>query len=82
MKNIQKAIRYLRKNGLRKMLFAVMERLLQNQKEHYSFELPGEDILSAQRAYSFANKNSISIVVPAYETKPEYLKILVIFLHL
>jgi len=77
MKNIQKAIRYLRKNGLRKMLFAVMERLLQNQKEHYSFELPGEDILSAQRAYSFANKKIISIVVPAYETKPEYLKILV-----
>ncbi len=77
MKNIQKAIRYLKKNGMKKMLPVAIERFLQNRKETYTYQQPDQLHLAAQRAHSFLKPEKISVVVPAFETKAEYLKTLI-----
>ncbi|MDD2969981.1 MAG: glycosyltransferase [Lachnospiraceae bacterium] len=77
MKNIQKAIRFMKKNGISNMIPAAMERLLQQKNETYQFHLPEESVLERQRQTIFKKNKLISIVVPAYETHPDYLRMLV-----
>ena len=76
MKNIQKALRFMKKNGISNMIPAAVERLLQKKNDTYRFCAPKENILEEQRNTVFTNNRCISIVVPAYETHPVYLKML------
>lgn len=75
MGNLKKAIRYAGKNGLMDMIYTAIERK-QQLKEKYVFEPIGEAELEKQKKVA-KNTIKISILVPAYETKTEYLEALI-----
>lgn len=73
-----KTLNYLKRNGVKNTYYAVMERLSPGGMADYSkytYQAPDEDILKAQRESWQERKNplTISLVVPAYETKQAYL---------
>lgn len=74
--NLKKTIYYLRRNGLKRTWHAVRERLEERRRPPYVWERPSEAELEAQRGRwereGFAV--TFSILVPAYRTKPEYLR--------
>lgn len=74
--NLKKAYYYLKKNGLHAALFAVRERLAGSPYDDYTYMAPDEDKLDRQRrdSASVTNPVTISILVPAYNTNPIYLK--------
>lgn len=76
LSNLKKTYYYLRKNGCRSAFFAAMERLQKQPYEDYRYEKPSGEELYRQKSHSFENAVTFSILVPAYETKPEYLKAL------
>ncbi len=70
-----KTLNYLRRNGFRKTLTAVNERLKSHYGEDYQYVLPSESELVSQRETCVLWKGpKISILVPAYETAAVYLK--------
>ena len=70
-----KTIHYLRRNGLRKTLVAVNERLKSHYGADYRYVLPSEDELRSQRETCVLwEEPRISILVPAYETPEAYLR--------
>ncbi|MCM1251928.1 MAG: glycosyltransferase [Clostridium sp.] len=71
--NIKKTIRYLQKNGLKHTFYAARERVEEEKKAVYVYQKPDGECLKAQRADSEKLPYRISIVVPAYETKEEFL---------
>ena len=71
LSNLKKTWYYLQKNGIRNAVWAVLERIGQEQ-EVYTWQEPDEKTLSFQREYSASLR--ISIVVPAYRTKKEHLE--------
>lgn len=76
--NVIKTLNYMKRNGIRKAVGLVKERLTAHYDVDYSFqELPTE-VLQEQRKASkqFDCQPLISIVVPAYETKPEFMEAL------
>ena len=66
LSNLKKTWYYLQKNGIRNAVWAVLERIGQEQ-EVYTWQEPDEKTLSFQREHSASFR--ISIVVPAYRTK-------------
>lgn len=66
LSNLKKTWYYLQKNGIRNAVWAVLERIGQEQ-EVYTWQEPDEKTLSFQREHSASLR--ISIVVPAYRTK-------------
>ena len=73
--NLRKTYYYLKKNGLKNAYYAALERLLSNRDRVYRYEEPAEETLRRQRAEEISQKAlSFSILVPAYETRPEHLK--------
>lgn len=72
--NIKKTIRYCRKNGWKKAFFAAAERIRKGELDQYvPIQLSQKEIAKQKEAkWMYAGK--ISILVPAYETKKEYLK--------
>ena len=75
--NIKKTWYYLQKNGIAETYYAVKERLYAKNSDlypdkGYRFEPVSEAELDRQRRVSFTNKYSFSILVPMYETKPEF----------
>lgn len=74
MGNWKKAVHYAARNGIVDMIYTAVERK-QQLKETYHYQPVGDDILEKQR--SEEGKLKISILVPAYETKPEYMEALV-----
>lgn len=74
--NLKKVIYYCRRNGLRKTWYAVLERLEEKSRLPYRWVPPSRAELETQRSRWEANgfPVSFSILVPAYRTKPEYLK--------
>ena len=68
LSNLKKTWYYLQKNGIRNAVWAVLERIGQEQ-EVYTWQEPDEKTLSFQREHSASLR--ISIVVPAYRTKKE-----------
>lgn len=66
----------MKRNGIRKTWYAVLERLAERKQPSYTWNAPGEMEETAQcrewEEKGFTVK--FSIVVPAYRTKPEYLK--------
>mgnify|MGYP000119857944 CR=1 FL=1 len=71
LSNLKKTWYYLQKNGIRNAVWAVLERIGQEQ-EVYTWQEPEEKTLSFQREHCASLR--ISIVVPAYRTKKEHLE--------
>lgn len=74
--NIRKTINYLRKNGVKQAYYAAMERI-EEKNSDYIYEEPPKVLLLKQKEASRKLPYKFSIVVPAYETKEEYLRELI-----
>ena len=72
--NLKKTVRYLKKNGISHAYYAAKERIEEEKKEHYHYAEPSGTVLEAQRRESATCQYLFSIVVPAYETKEEFLR--------
>lgn len=72
--NIKKTINYLRKNGIKHTYYAMRERIEEEKKADYIYEEPAGAVLAAQREGWKNFPYRFSIVVPAYETREEYLE--------
>ncbi|HBA49677.1 MAG TPA: hypothetical protein DCZ91_18155 [Lachnospiraceae bacterium] len=77
--NLKKTIYYLKRNGLKRTWYAVRERLDEKKQLPYLWTPPSETELENQRRQWEEKGFStvFSILVPAYRTKPEYLKELI-----
>lgn len=71
--NSKKAIRYLKKNGLPSTYYAIKERLLRKETPYVFVDVSQQEY-SRQCNTIFEYEPLISILVPAYETKPEHLR--------
>lgn len=77
--SVKKTIYYLKRNGVKKTWHAVRERLEERRKPPYIWVPLPETELEAQRT-GWEEKGftvRFSILVPAYRTKPEYLRELI-----
>lgn len=72
--NLRKTYYYFKKNGLKNAFYAAVERVLDQNGKNYRYEAPSEDELARQREESAKYSYVFSILVPAYETKAEYLR--------
>lgn len=75
--NIRKTVNYLRKNGIKHAYYAAMERIEEEKKSDYIYEEPPKRLLLKQKEAAGKLSYKFSIVVPAYETKEEYLRELI-----
>lgn len=80
--NIKKTWYYLQKNGIANTYYAVAERLYARKSDlypdkGYQYEPVPEAELNRQCSVSFTNKYRFSILVPMYETKPEFAKAMI-----
>lgn len=77
--NLKKTVYYLKRNGLKRTWYAVRERLDEKKQPPYLWTQPSETELGNQRRQWEEKGFStvFSILVPAYRTKPEYLKELI-----
>ncbi len=73
---IKKTFRYAKRNGWRSAFYAAAERLGQ-RKNRYLYEPPSGEVLAAQRTRIWEITPKISILVPAFETKEEFLSALI-----
>ena len=86
VQNGRKAWYYLKKNGIKSAFLAVWERLEERKQPPYVYTAPGQEELKLQRrqAQQMQEQNSpvrFSVLVPAYETKKEYLTALLDSVH-
>lgn len=72
--NLKKTLNYLKKNGIKQAYYAARERVETEKADDYHFENPDSDELFAQKEESSCFQTRFSILVPAYETKEEYLR--------
>lgn len=77
--NIERGIRYLKRNGISETLYKATERLSRDEDEAdyetwLSVHLPDEEELKRQRSTVFRKRYKISILVPAYESSPVFLR--------
>ncbi len=77
--NITKGLQYLKRNGVKKTLYQTLERMEDNKKgddyrETFLRTRPGAEALEAQRKETYTHPYKISILVPAYETDPVFLR--------
>lgn len=73
MLNLKKTIRYFKKNGLYEVYHTAREQLAKKSQETYTYQGISEETAKKQRSESFQKPCKISVIVPAYETKEEYL---------
>ncbi len=74
LSNLKKTYYYLKRNGLRAALVAIQERTRTSYYADYSYQEPEEEELKRQREKEWKNPVRFSILVPAYETKQEFLR--------
>lgn len=72
--NLKKTLSYLKRNGIKSAYYAARERIETEKGEHYVYEQPQEQELQRQREAAGALHTRFSVIVPAYETKEEYLR--------
>ncbi len=77
IQNVKKTIHYGRKNGYKEAFCAAWERVTARYYADYQYTLPTQEELLAQKKYDSIKHIKLSVAVPAYETKPEYLRDLV-----
>ncbi len=75
LNSVKKAYNYLKKNGIEDTVYASAERLLQHKSYVYTPISREEE--DRQRQYEWRENILFSIVVPAYETKVEFLRALI-----
>lgn len=75
--NIGKTINYMKRNGIIKAVGMVYERLTARYDADYFYEAPGAEELERQRNEKFERMPLVSIVVPAYETREDFLAALI-----
>lgn len=71
--NLKKTYYYLQRNGWKKTVDAAVERVFFSYGKDYSYLPPAEEELLKQREREWENPLLFSILVPAFETKKEYL---------
>ena len=76
--NLKKTINYLKKNGLKDTYYAALERIVTRKQRKYQYEQPAEEELERQRNTSWSWRPKLSLVVPAYETKPLFMQDLIL----
>lgn len=83
LSNCKRTYSYLKRNGLKAAYFAALERLEEKKKLPYAYESPAGEVLETQKqeVKSWEERMLFSVVVPAYETKQEYLKALILSLQ-
>lgn len=79
--NIRKAKNYCKKNGVKSAFYASIERLQQNRKKKYVYEAPSKEEWKRQSEEKLIYTPKISVLVPAYETRPVYMEDLVLSLQ-
>lgn len=72
--NIQKTIRYFRKNGFSQAVYAVLERISDKSSIAYRYEPPSAETLEKQKNQKWEYVPKISIIVPAYKTEPKFFR--------
>ena len=77
MTNLKKTYYYLKRNGVMPTIGAALERVQAPYFADYKYELPSSSILEEQKTTSWENPILFSVVVPAYETKEEFLKVVI-----
>lgn len=77
VQNVRKTINYGRKNGYREALCAAWERVTARYYADYVYTTPKEEELAAQREDASVRDIKLSLAVPAFETKPEYMRALI-----
>lgn len=79
--NLKKTYYYYKKNGITDTYYALRERLYARTSPlymaGYRYEPVAESELARQRTASFEKNYLISIVVPMYETKPEFARAMI-----
>lgn len=75
--NLKKTLHYLKKNGLRQACYAIRERIDTEGKENYTYKPVEETILQKQRRRSETMDIKFSLLVPAFETREEYLRAMI-----
>ena len=75
--NLKKTIHYLKKNGFRQAYFAARERIDCERADDYAYEAPAQEELLRQEEDSRKFSVKFSILVPAYETREDYLRAMV-----
>lgn len=75
-RNITKTVNYMKRNGVKKAVGMAYERLTARYDDGYSYLPPTPQELIRQRNMVFPQMPLISIAVPAYETKTEFLEAL------
>lgn len=74
LNNLKKTMDYLRKNGVRHAYYAALERVALERAADYYYRAPEAQVLAEQRRETKDYPYLFSIVVPAYETKEEFLR--------
>lgn len=72
--NFIKTLNYFKKNGIRHTYYAARERLEEERKASYYYRRPSAEELEKQRRETADYSELFSIVVPAFETKEEFLR--------
>ncbi|MDE6389713.1 MAG: glycosyltransferase [Lachnospiraceae bacterium] len=72
--NFIKTVNYFKKNGIRHTYYAAKERLEEERKSNYYYRKPSAEELEEQRRETADYSELFSIVVPAFETKEEFLR--------
>ncbi len=75
--NLKKTYYYLKRNGVMQTIGAALERVQAPYFADYNYVLPTSQELEKQRQTKWDNPLTFSVVVPAYETKEEFLKVLI-----
>lgn len=75
--NLKKTLRYIRKNGIRKAYYAMKERVQTEIADGYTYEPLKDFDLREQIEDSKRFHIRFSILVPAFETREEYLRAMI-----
>ncbi|EOS43997.1 hypothetical protein C809_03483 [Lachnospiraceae bacterium MD335] len=75
--NIKKTINYCRKNGYSEAFFAAWERVTAKYYRNYTYQRPDANELARQRSDQSITDIRFSILVPAFETRTEYMTALI-----
>lgn len=75
--NLLKTFNYIKRNGMIKTSYAVVERLRENKSFSYTYSTISEEERLTQIEKSLDYSATFSILVPSYETAPTYLKALI-----
>ncbi len=74
LSNFKKTYHYLKRHGIKQAYYAARERMESEKADTYQFVPVSEEALCEQRKESAQYKIKFSILVPAYETKEQYLR--------